>query len=70
MPEMKKFTKDGEEIPSSDEEKEEALEALKGIFNGSKELVFSEGSLADLERMGLTKDEFLAMLAKDLGMQN
>lgn len=70
MPMMKKLDLDGEEIPSTPEEQEEAKEALKGIFNGTMRVEFEPGALADLERMGLSKDEILAMLAKDLGVQN
>lgn len=65
-----KIGPDGEAIEYSPEEEKEAVEALKGIFNGQKQVEFTEGALADLAKMGITKDELLAALAKDLGVQN
>lgn len=71
MPIMKRISAEtGEELPSSPEEEAEAVEALKGIFNGSKTLVMTDAAREDLKRMGITEDEILAMLAKDLGVQN
>ena len=67
---MKKLADDGTVIPTSEEEQAEAKEAMKGIFNGTKEVVFSPEALADLKAMGLTEDEVMAMLAKELGVQN
>lgn len=70
MPLMKKLGLDGEEIEYSPTEEKEVVDALKGVFNGQKRIEFTLGALEDLAKMGITKDELLAALAKDLGVQN
>lgn len=70
MPKMTKISPDGEAIPSTPEEESEAVEALKGIFNGSIQVRFAPGVEEDLKKMGITEDELMAMLAKDLGVDN
>jgi len=60
----------GEDLPHTPQEEAEMVEKLRDLLNGNMKIEFAPQALADLQRMGWSKDELFAWLAKSLDRQN